>query len=368
MANKITKNKALTLINETINDFEKLISSSTVDNMFDDLYEEKYLYTEGLIKQIFSEEEKNTFRDQLALAASLSDNPQEELKDYRDHLKSVISRLKAMRSTIENFWENDSKNSVKLTTELKSNINLLTSAYFHHIGFFSPISAYLTTLGGFDYSNLSKEDLFEITQNIKKIDDFFENYRNQPDDYYSGPNTKIIDNDISVKRMVEIVDELNEMSDEEFENEISQVKNQKSAKKRGIFIGHGRSKLWARVNIFLKEDLKLETFSFESEPHEGESIIPILEGFLDKASFAILILTAEDETSDNKFRARQNVIHEAGLFQGRLGFKKAILLVQDGIEEYSNIAGLQHIKFHGDEIEETFYKLERVLRRENMVT
>ena len=35
-----------------------------------------------------------------------------------------------------------------------------------------------------------------------------------------------------------------------------------------------------------------------------------------------------------------NVIHEVGLFQGRLGANKAIILLEDGCEEFSNIQGL----------------------------
>lgn len=34
------------------------------------------------------------------------------------------------------------------------------------------------------------------------------------------------------------------------------------------------------------------------------------------------------------------LIHEAGLFQGHLGFEQAILLLEDGCEEFSNIYGL----------------------------
>jgi predicted nucleotide-binding protein len=48
---------------------------------------------------------------------------------------------------------------------------------------------------------------------------------------------------------------------------------------------------------------------------------------------------------DGKLHARLNVIHEAGLFQGRLGFNKAIILLEEGCEEFSNIHGLGHIPF-----------------------
>jgi predicted nucleotide-binding protein len=35
------------------------------------------------------------------------------------------------------------------------------------------------------------------------------------------------------------------------------------------------------------------------------------------------------------------VIHEAGLFQGKLGFARAIVLLEQDCNEFSNIAGLQ---------------------------
>jgi predicted nucleotide-binding protein len=78
-------------------------------------------------------------------------------------------------------------------------------------------------------------------------------------------------------------------------------------------------------------------------------------------------MTAEDETADGKSRARQNVIHEAGLFQGRLGFDKVIILKQDGIEEFSNIAGLQYIPFSKDNIEQSFYELQRKFKKLGLI-
>jgi predicted nucleotide-binding protein len=38
-------------------------------------------------------------------------------------------------------------------------------------------------------------------------------------------------------------------------------------------------------------------------------------------------MTAEDEQADGNHHARMNVIHEVGLFQGRLGFERAIVLL-----------------------------------------
>ncbi len=109
-----------------------------------------------------------------------------------------------------------------------------------------------------------------------------------------------------------------------------------------VFVGQGQSKLWVRLQIFLKDDSNLEIVSYESASRTSESITSILDGMLNRATFAVLVLTAEDETYAGSTRARQNAVHELGLFQGRLGFKKVVLLMQDGVEQFSNIAGIIH--------------------------
>ena len=88
---------------------------------------------------------------------------------------------------------------------------------------------------------------------------------------------------------------------------------------------------------------------------------------LAQASFAVLVLTAEDQTAEGPARARQNVVHEAGLFQGMLGFTKVVLLVQTGVEEFSNLAGLQVIFFTDNEIEAAFYGLQQAMQREKLL-
>jgi predicted nucleotide-binding protein len=88
---------------------------------------------------------------------------------------------------------------------------------------------------------------------------------------------------------------------------------------------------------------------------------------LDEAGIAFLVLTAEDELSDGKSQARMNVIHEAGLFQGRLGFTRAIVLLEEGCEEFSNIQGLGQIRFPKDKIKEVFDDIRQVLEREGIL-
>jgi predicted nucleotide-binding protein len=92
-----------------------------------------------------------------------------------------------------------------------------------------------------------------------------------------------------------------------------------------------------------------------------------LKGLLSSSTFAAIVATGEDLTADRGVRARQNVVHEIGLFQGRLGFEKIALLEQEGVEGFSNIAGLQVIPFSGERIEAAFYDLDRMLKPEGVV-
>lgn len=132
---------------------------------------------------------------------------------------------------------------------------------------------------------------------------------------------------------------------------------------RRMFVGHGRSPIWSRVVSHLKDDLGLEDVqAFESASRTSEHIVDILNGFLDTCDAAVIVMTADDRTAEGSGRARQNVIHEIGLFQGRRGFGRVILLQQTGTEDFSNIGGLQTARF-SERVEEAFYDLDRAVRK-----
>ncbi len=126
-------------------------------------------------------------------------------------------------------------------------------------------------------------------------------------------------------------------------------------------------KLGKTFKEFIQDTLKLEWDEFNRVPIAGITNITRLSQMLDEAGIAFLVLTAEDELSDGKSQARMNVIHEAGLFQGRLGFTRAIVLLKEGREEFSNIQGLGQIRFPKDKIKEVFDDIRQVLEREGIL-
>jgi predicted nucleotide-binding protein len=131
-----------------------------------------------------------------------------------------------------------------------------------------------------------------------------------------------------------------------------------------IFIGHGGSPLWRDLKDHLHDVHRYQVIAFETGARAGHTARDVLGEMLKKASFALLVLTAEDEQADGSMRARQNVIHEAGLFQGKLGFSRAILLLEQGCDEFSNVQGVQQIRFSKGNIRETFGDVLGALSRE----
>jgi hypothetical protein len=135
-----------------------------------------------------------------------------------------------------------------------------------------------------------------------------------------------------------------------------------------IFIGHGRSSLWRELKDFLSDRLRLPWEEFNREPVAGITTVERLTEMLSEASFAFLIMTAEDEHADSTLHARENVIHEIGLFQGRLGFRRAIVLLEEGCSEFSNIIGLSQIRFPSGHIAACFEEVRQVLEREGLLS
>jgi predicted nucleotide-binding protein len=136
------------------------------------------------------------------------------------------------------------------------------------------------------------------------------------------------------------------------------------AQKPVVFIGHGRGGAWRELKDHLQDKHHYKIEAYETGARAGHTIRDVLDDMARKSNFAVLVLTAEDEQLDGSKRARQNVIHECGLFQGRLGFNRAIMLLEDGVEDFSNVAGIQYIKFSKGNIKEVFGEVLATLARE----
>lgn len=268
---------------------------------------------------------------------------------------------------------------MNVVEELKLHIDALANVVEQDPKFFASIIHYVRQLKELIRAPRESVSQAEFKLLARKIEEFYAKWRPsnlpEPGLLYIPPR-QTSDSDPTVKEINTIVAKLTALDEDSFKALFPRKQISRSDISRSdeqtvhspcIFIGHGRNKLWVRLKMYLEDELSLATIAYESESRVGESIIPILEKMLEQATFAVLVLTAEDNTVEGFRRARQNVIHEAGLFQGRLGFKRAVILRQEGLEDFTNVEGLQYIGFSEDQIEQTFYELQRVLKREGML-
>lgn len=133
---------------------------------------------------------------------------------------------------------------------------------------------------------------------------------------------------------------------------------------RKIFIGHGRSLVWLQLKDFVRERMGLPCDEFNLEPAAGISTTTRLDAMIAQAGFAFIVMTAEEKHADGRVYARPNVIHESGLFQGKLGTPKAIVLLEEGCSDFSNISGLTQIRFPAGDLKPALEDIRRVLERE----
>lgn len=130
-----------------------------------------------------------------------------------------------------------------------------------------------------------------------------------------------------------------------------------------IFLGHGGDPQWRELYMYLTTSLGFKVEEFGSQPRAGFTAKEVLESALLENNFAILVMTGEDVAED-ELRARQNVVHEIGLFQGRYGFTRAIVVHEIGVEQFSNMAGVQDIRFPPTMIKAAFAEVADTIRRE----
>ena len=131
-----------------------------------------------------------------------------------------------------------------------------------------------------------------------------------------------------------------------------------------VIIGHGSSLAWRDLENHLRDTLGVKIEAYETGARAGHRIRDILEAMHWKNALGIVVVVGEDEQSSGSWSLRQNAVHEAGLFQGRFGFTRALLLLEDGVEEIPTLQGVQSIRFSKSNIREAFGEVLATLDRE----
>ena len=163
--------------------------------------------------------------------------------------------------------------------------------------------------------------------------------------FWTPPHFSVLSEVLAIRHAFDSLGKLGKLARQAGSHIMRRKHQQRTSKTVGtnVFIGHGRSPIWRELKDFIEDRLMLPVDDCNRVPVAGITNIARLSEMMDAAVFALLVLTGEDEQPDGDIRARMNVIHEAGLFQGRLGFTRAIILLEDECDEFSNIQGLGQI-------------------------
>jgi predicted nucleotide-binding protein len=129
-----------------------------------------------------------------------------------------------------------------------------------------------------------------------------------------------------------------------------------------VFITHGRSHDWREVQSFIEKDVGLQTLELAQEPSQGMTIIEKLLSGADRCDSAVIVMTGDDIDGDGQSRARENVMHEIGFFQGKYGRSQVILLHEDGVSIPTNLSGVVYVPFPRGAVSAGFHVLARELQ------
>ncbi len=117
-----------------------------------------------------------------------------------------------------------------------------------------------------------------------------------------------------------------------------------------IFIVYGHdTKARDELELLLLR-LKIQPIILANLAPDGKTIIEALMAASD-VSYAVILLTPDDEAhpankpDEKKFRARQNVVLELGMFLMKLGRERVAILYKGTLERPSDIDGLIYIAF-----------------------
>jgi predicted nucleotide-binding protein len=131
---------------------------------------------------------------------------------------------------------------------------------------------------------------------------------------------------------------------------------------RRIFISHGRCHDWLKVQAYILKDIHIDTLELAQEANRGRTVLQKLNEEASKCSYAVIVMTGDDEAGEGERpRARENVMHEIGFFQGKYGLENVCLLYEEGTNIPSNIHGLVYIPYPKGYVDATFGALRREL-------
>ena len=134
-----------------------------------------------------------------------------------------------------------------------------------------------------------------------------------------------------------------------------------------VFLVHESKRDWQAVRRFIVNECKLPVFELSMANVDENSLAEIMEEQLPRCSFAVCVLSTGASPGGLGENADQDLVHQAGILQGRYGFKRVAILAEESCKTFTNIAGLIRLDFPPGQVETTFFELERMFQREGLI-
>lgn len=201
--------------------------------------------------------------------------------------------------------------------------------------------------------NLSDNELRLHTKNrmiVKNIYDFLSTAETQ----YSNTVKSRTSNDLKTYDFISAFANPTATESSEQISPSNKTAGRSETSKPSIFIVHGRdAELKSEVAEFL-EKIEINPIILHEQSSGTENAIEKIDQLSDTVGFGIVLYTPCDkgtlneEPSDFKYRARQNVVFEHGYLLSKLGHKNVAALVKGDIELPDNSSGAVYINCSGD--------------------
>lgn len=148
------------------------------------------------------------------------------------------------------------------------------------------------------------------------------------------------------------------------------LSNTVNINKKKIFVVYGHDDI-ARTQLeALLRRWDLEPIILDQQASSGQTIIEKLEEYALNVGYAIVLATPDDkgrskEVEESKYRVRQNVVLELGMFLAKLGREKVAILLkeEEDFEKPTDIQGIIYIPFQKS-VEEASLSLIRELSKQ----
>jgi predicted nucleotide-binding protein len=117
--------------------------------------------------------------------------------------------------------------------------------------------------------------------------------------------------------------------------------------KGDIFIVHGHDEVAKQQVARLLTKLELNPIILHEQPNSGRTIIEKFEDYATKTSYAVVLMTPDDDLVDKNGktikRTRQNVVLEWGYFAAKLGRNNVCILCKEAVDLPSDILGVLNV-------------------------